>query len=117
MRMKVDALMLTTFGRFVDAGMIEPLTLTKSQEKLIVRQPRPYNYKFGKPVESDGLRERIVDLRLRKGIKQGEMADYIGISRMLYHHCEHGRAPMRELYVMLIAEKLGVTEEELLKEE
>jgi len=136
MRLKIDALTLTVLGKFIAQGSVEPLTYTKEQKEIIILANKPmshgekiaYERAWNKRKEEAKARQerekkraelarRIRHLRAQSGYTQKKMGDYIGVRREIYSQYERNITPIKEEYLPLIAEALGVTVEELLKEE
>jgi len=134
MRMKVDALTLATLGRFIAAGVVDPLELTEEQKRDVAFTQSPDKHKQGnynwrrmseedyanyleRKNKSEIVMTRVKDLRREQSVTQRELAAEIGIKLHTYSGYELLRNAMPEGLIGPLAQALGVTVEELLKEE
>src|SRR6056297_3330381 len=134
MRMKVDALTLATLGRFIAAGVVDPLELTEEQKRDVAfaQNPdkhKPGNYNWRRMSEEDYanylerkrksavIMPRVKELRIEKKMLQRELAATTGIKLHAYTGYERLRNALPEKYIAPLAKALGVTVDDLLKEE
>lgn len=66
---------------------------------------------------NDKLRFKIMNLREEKGLSQSELAEKLGISRSHMNKLENGTLQISLVYLKQIVEILGMSIDELLKEE